>query len=88
MFYLFQLMSLREPKRQCREITNHVSRSFSAQSLLPEVDKGLLSFSIIINVQCELFHEIKILILVPITRKLSHFKRPNSLVLKDEFTQN
>ncbi|KAJ8915648.1 hypothetical protein NQ315_003432 [Exocentrus adspersus] len=40
---LVKLMSLREPKRQCREITNQVSRTLNPSSILPETDKGYCS---------------------------------------------
>ncbi|XP_023309953.1 transcription factor glial cells missing-like [Anoplophora glabripennis] len=38
-----KLMSLREPKRQCREITNQVSRSLNPTSIISETDKGYCS---------------------------------------------
>ncbi|KAJ8968702.1 hypothetical protein NQ314_002157, partial [Rhamnusium bicolor] len=37
-----KLMSLREPKRQCREITNQVSRNINSTSI-SEIDKGYCS---------------------------------------------
>ncbi|XP_072386118.1 uncharacterized protein [Diabrotica undecimpunctata] len=38
-----KLMSLREPKRQCREITNQVSRSLNQPLLTTEAEKGYCS---------------------------------------------
>ncbi|KAG5872232.1 hypothetical protein JTB14_002993 [Gonioctena quinquepunctata] len=38
-----KLMSLREPKRQCREITNQVSRNINPPVLLSESEKGYCS---------------------------------------------
>ncbi|XP_074030828.1 glial cells missing isoform X2 [Leptinotarsa decemlineata] len=49
-----KLMSLREPKRQCREITNQVSRSINTPTLMSEAEKGYCScppFECICNYQ-------------------------------------